>query len=119
MEIEWVRKRCLSFPHTTENVQWGSDLVFKVAGKMYAVLALEPGDHWLSFKCSDEDFASLVERPGIVPAPYLARAKWVAIGTGDALSPVELERLLRQAHSLIFARLPRRTQAALGGSGKK
>jgi hypothetical protein len=48
--------------HTTEKVQWQDDPVFKVGGKMYAVAALEPGDHWLAFKCSAEEFASLVER---------------------------------------------------------
>src|SRR5437870_219103 len=73
MNIDWVRQYCLSLPHTTETVQWGDDLVFKIAGKMYAVAALEPGDHWLSFKCTPEEFARLVEMEGIIPAPYLAR----------------------------------------------
>src|SRR5213594_973184 len=101
MNIDWVRRWCLSFPHATENVQWGDDLVFKIGGKMYAVAALEPGDHWLSFKCTPEDFADLVERPGVVPAPYLARANWVALETEDALSRAEIQRLLRQAYELV------------------
>jgi predicted DNA-binding protein (MmcQ/YjbR family) len=42
MDIDWLRQHCLSLPHTTETIQWGSDLVFKIAGKMYTVLALEP-----------------------------------------------------------------------------
>jgi len=41
MDIEQVRAYCLSFPHATENVQWGNDLVFKIAGKMFAVAVLE------------------------------------------------------------------------------
>ncbi len=113
MDIDWVRKFCLSLPHTTEKVQWEDDLVFKVGEKMYAVVALEPGDHWISFKCSAEEFGALVERPGVVPAPYLARAQWVALETEAALSRDEIRRLLADAHSLIFAKLPKRTQAKL------
>lgn len=113
MAIEWVRKYCLSLPHTTESVQWGDNLVFKVAGKMYAVGALEPGEHWLSFKCSAEDFAELVELPGIVPAPYLARAQWVALETPDALPRTETLAKLRQAYDLVVARLPRKTRALI------
>jgi predicted DNA-binding protein (MmcQ/YjbR family) len=115
MNIHWVRQFCLSFPHSTENVQWGNDLVFKVGGKMYAIVALEPGEHWLSFKCTPDDFRDLVERPGIVPAPYLARANWIALETDKALSAEEIKRLLRQAYDTVFARLPKKTKAALWG----
>src|SRR5690242_6114339 len=82
IDVEWLRKVCLSLPHTTEQIQWGSDLLFKVHGKMFAVTPLEPARVCLSFKCSDETFADLTERPGVIPAPYLARAKWVALEAG-------------------------------------
>jgi predicted DNA-binding protein (MmcQ/YjbR family) len=113
MTIDWLRDFCLSLPHTTEQIQWGDNLVFKVAGKMYAVAALEPAAHWLSLKCSDEDFARLIERSGIDPAPYLARAHWVAIETEDTLPRGEMQQLLSRAHALVFAKLPKKTQAAL------
>jgi predicted DNA-binding protein (MmcQ/YjbR family) len=113
MNIEWVRRYCLSLPHTTEKVQWENDLVFKIGGKMYAVVVLEPGPHCMSFKCTPEEFAELVERPGIVPAPYLARALWVALETEDALPRAEIKRLLRQAYDLVLAKLPKKTQAAV------
>ncbi len=113
MDLDWVRRYCLSLPHTTEKVQWEDDLVFKVGGKMYAVVALEPVGHWLSFKCAPEEFAELLERPGVLPAPYMARAHWVSLETSEALPRAEIERLLRKAHDLIFAKLPKKTQAAL------
>jgi predicted DNA-binding protein (MmcQ/YjbR family) len=114
MSIDSVRQYCLSLPHTTETVQWGS-LVFKIGGKIYAVLALEPGTHWLSFKCAPETFAELVEREGITPAPYLARAQWVALVTEDAMPRAELRALLRTAYDLIFAKLTKKAQAELRG----
>jgi predicted DNA-binding protein (MmcQ/YjbR family) len=113
MNIDWVRRYCLSLPHTTETVQWGNDLVFKVGGKMYAIAPLEPGVHCLSFKCSPEEFTELVERQGFAPAPYLARASWVALETENSVSQAELKRLLRQAYDLVFAKLPKKTKVAL------
>jgi predicted DNA-binding protein (MmcQ/YjbR family) len=113
MNVDWLRDLCLSFPHATEHVQWGYDLVFKVGGKMFAITPLEPAPVWLTFKASEESFVELTERPGIIPAPYLARAKWVALETRDALPAEELAQLLRLSYDLVFAKLPRKTRAAL------
>jgi len=114
MSIDWLRGFCLSLPHTTEQVQWEDALVFKLGRKMYAVATLEPGEHWLSLKCSVEEFVELVERPGIFPAPYLARAHWIALESEDTLARTELQQLLTRAHALVFAKLPRKTRSALG-----
>lgn len=118
-KVEWVRQYCLSLPHTTERVQWQDDLVFKVGGKMYAVVALEPGGNWLSFKCAAEEFMEFVDRPGILPAPYLARAHWIALESERTLAREEVRRLLRQAYDLVFARLPKKTQTALSGATRR
>ena len=113
MDVEWIRQYCMSLPHTTEKVQWGYDLVFKIGGKMYAVTPLEPAPVWLSFKCTPENFAELIERPNIIPAPYMARAQWVALENERALTRAEIKRLLRESYELVKARLPKKTQAAL------
>jgi predicted DNA-binding protein (MmcQ/YjbR family) len=117
MDVEWVRKLCRSFAHTTEQIQWGSDLVFKVGGKMYAVMPLEPAPVWLSFKCTDEEFATLTEQAGVIPAPYMARAKWVSLESQDALGPAAVKRLLRMSYDLVLAKLPQKTRSLLDGSG--
>jgi predicted DNA-binding protein (MmcQ/YjbR family) len=116
MSVERFRRFCLSLPYTTETVQWGADLVFKIGGKMYAVVALEPSEVWASFKCTPEKFAELVEREGIVPAPYLARASWVGLQSEDALRPGELEPLLREAYGLVLAKLPKKVRDSLASS---
>jgi predicted DNA-binding protein (MmcQ/YjbR family) len=118
MAQEWVRTYCLSLPHVTETVQWGNDLVFKIAGKMFAVLPLDPGGHTLAFKCTAEEFTEFIEQPGIIPAPYLARAHWIALQEEDALPAKELKRLLRQAYDLVYAKLPAKVKAGLSQSLK-
>jgi predicted DNA-binding protein (MmcQ/YjbR family) len=105
--IDWVRSYCLSFPGATETVQWEA-LVFKVAGKIFAVAALEPEKHVLSIKCAPEKFAEMIECPGIVPAPYLARAKWIAFEREDALPHKQLRALIRESYDLVVAKLPRK-----------
>ena len=116
MDHESVREYCLSFPHATENVQWGADLVFKIAGKMFAVVSLEAAsDHCMSFKCTPEQFAELTERKGIVPAPYVARYHWVALETFDALNAKELKALLRNSYDLVLDKLPKKLRSELEG----
>ena len=113
MTAAWVRQVCLSLPHATEHVQWGDNLVFKIGGKMFAVATLVPAPNWLSFKCSQEDFAELIERPGIIPAPYLARAFWIALETADPMPRAELKRRLRESYDLVLAKLPKKARAGL------
>jgi predicted DNA-binding protein (MmcQ/YjbR family) len=55
----------------------------------------------------------MIERSGINPAPYLARAHWVAIESEDTLPRAEMQQLLSRAHAIVFAKLPKKTQAAL------
>ncbi len=116
MNVDWLRELCLSFPGATEQIQWGYDLLFKVGGKMFAVTPLEPAPVCLSFKASPENFAELTERPNIIPAPYLARAQWVALQTRDALPAGELARLLRDSYDMVFAKLPKKTREAVSSA---
>ena len=113
MQIEELRKLCLGFPAVTEHEIWQNDLTFKVGNKMFAHAVLEVAPVWVSFKASDEKFAELLERQGVIPAPYLARAKWVALETRDAIPAAELKELLREAYDLVVARLPKSIQAGL------
>jgi predicted DNA-binding protein (MmcQ/YjbR family) len=113
MTLGRLRELCLSFPGTTEQIQWGADLVFKVSGKMFCVACTEVAPNVMSFKCDDETFAELCERDGIIPAPYMARAKWVALEKWDTLEDRELKPLIEDAYQLVKAKLPKKTQVAL------
>jgi len=119
MDAETLRAYLLSLPDVVETMQWGDNLVFWVAdkaigGKMFALASLEP-DHGavLSFAAGPERFAELVEREGLFPAPYLARAHWVAMERWTTLPFRELKELLAQARELVHAKLPKRTKDVL------
>ncbi len=113
MILEEVREWCKLLPHATEDIKWEGDLVFSIGRKMFAAIMLDP-PHRVSFKCSAEDFAELTERPGIIPAPYLARASWVSLENGDAgMSRRELRERLTASYDMVRSRLPRKIRDAL------
>ena len=117
MNLEQIQKFCLSLPHVTERIQWGNDLLFCIGGKMFAVAGLDPKyDTKLSFKCTREKFAELVEHQGIVPAPYVARYHWVALQDLDALPARELKELLKTAYQLVHDKLPLKVRKQLESS---
>ena len=76
MTLDQIRKFCLTLPGATENIQWENDRVFKVAGKMFVCMGTDPDSRY-SFKVEDERFLEMTDLPGVQPAPYLARARWV------------------------------------------
>jgi predicted DNA-binding protein (MmcQ/YjbR family) len=120
MSLEKIREYCLSLPHATEEVLWQKDLVFKIGGKMFAVIGLDAGPaSQFSFKCTPEEFAELTELDGIIPAPYAARYHWVAVQKPGALKQAEIKRLIKDSYEMVKAKLPKKTLAQLGQSESK
>ncbi len=118
MDFESIRKVCLSFPGATEDIQWEKDLLFRVGGKMFAVVGLEPEPDNVAFKCTPEEFAELTLRTGIIPAPYLARHHWVSVTDLEALRKPELEKLLKISYHLVLEGLPKKVRESIGDTGK-
>lgn len=118
--IDWLRDFCLALPGSTEDIQWENVLLFRVAKKIYCVTPLEPeAAVKLSFKCTPEQFAELVEMEGIIPAPYMARNHWVGLVEMDALRRDELKEMIENSYRLVVAKLPKKTQAALAAKKAK
>jgi predicted DNA-binding protein (MmcQ/YjbR family) len=110
------RKFAAGLPGATEDIKWGADLVYSIGAKMFCVFLLEGnrvGGHTksCSFKVDDDRFLELTGVPGVMPAPYLARAKWVQVKPGHALGSTALSELIRRSHALVLAKLPKKTQA--------
>lgn len=78
---------------------------------MFAVVCLEP-PHTVAFKCTPDTFVELIERDGVIPAPYRARAQWVQeVEIGQALERRELEQLIQTSYDLVVAKLPKSRQS--------
>ncbi len=104
---------CRALPGVTEDIKWGTNLVFSVGDKMFAVFDTESSGTF-SFKVDTETMDVLTSRPGVVPAPYLAKHAWVKLERPDALPTDFVEELLEEAHRLIGAKLTQKKQRELG-----
>lgn len=105
---------CSSLKSTTHVVQWGGASVWKVGGKIFALAVGSAADTKISFKCSDLAYAVLSEMPDIIPAPYLARAKWVQVLTEQGMSDQNIKEHIDAAHEIIAAKLTKSQRVTLG-----
>ena len=99
MDVEALQKFCKKLPAVTEDIKWGHDLCFSVGGKMFCVTGLN-GDVKASLKVTDEEFEELCSRNGIIPAPYMARHKWILADSGSFSRKV-WEHYIRQSYELV------------------
>lgn len=110
MKGEKIRRLCLAQPGATENVQWGEDLVFKVGGKMFLCMNANLKEK-VSFKVPQDRFLELTDQPGVVPAPYLARAHWIQIDPPACkLTEKALTDLIVGSYGLVFGKLTKKLQ---------
>ncbi|MGZ5286717.1 MAG: MmcQ/YjbR family DNA-binding protein [Flavisolibacter sp.] len=113
MDIESLQKVCLELPAVTEDIKWDHDLVFSVGAKMFCVVSLDP-PFKCSFKVPDDDYEELSQQPGFMPAPYMARAKWVLVSNVSTLKNQEWKDYIQKSYELVKAKLTKKTRGELG-----
>ncbi|GLK88825.1 MmcQ/YjbR family DNA-binding protein [Pseudomonas turukhanskensis] len=112
MNNEQVTAFLLQLPGVREDLKWGDNRVFSIKeNKMVAVLNFM--GEGLAFKVDKDLFLGYVDRPGVRPAPYLARAQWIRLDRPEVLSSAELQDLLTRSHQLVVRKLPKIHQIGL------
>ncbi|MBU2991929.1 MmcQ/YjbR family DNA-binding protein [Octadecabacter sp. 1_MG-2023] len=116
MNREAINAFCASLPQATHVVQWGNSDVWKVGGKLFAVLGWNNGDTAVTFKVSPIAFEVLPDMQGIRPAPYLASRgmKWLQDTRDPGLSDVELQNHITYSHEMAVAALTKKKRTELG-----
>ena len=112
MDLDTLRAICLAHPGATEEVQWEDHLLFKVGGKMFCITDLNDAGS-TAFKVADEDFEELSASDAFIPAPHLARAKWVKVIQPASLKTVDWKMRIATSYELVKAKLPKKVQAGL------
>jgi predicted DNA-binding protein (MmcQ/YjbR family) len=118
MTIADIQALCKKLPHVTEDIKWETHLCYCVGGKIFIITNPDSSPVTASFKVSDEDFANLSEREGFMPAPYLARYKWIYIDNISRFSRKEWENYLGKAYTLVLSKLPGKIKKQLGIKNK-
>ena len=123
MDAERARAFLLALPYVVETMQWDA-LVFWVGdktlvGKMFTVIGLDEekrgvtGKAVISYAAGRERYDELLEIEGLFPAPYLARAHWIAAERWDVFRTRQWEQELAAAHAIVLAKLPPKAKKAL------
>jgi len=114
MNVAAIIKYCATLPAVTQDIKWGADQVSSVGGKMFCVACEGEGRAQVSFKVDDDLFLQFTDREGFVPAPYMARNKWVQVRDLQKVSDAELKSLVKRSHALVAARLTKKLRTELG-----
>ena len=115
MDVESFREYCLAKPGATEETPLGEDvLVFKVAGKIFALAPLDEIPARANLKC-DPDFAlELRDRYEQVQSGYHMNKKhWNTVEIDSGIPNAELRKMIDHSYELVVKSLPKAQQARL------
>jgi predicted DNA-binding protein (MmcQ/YjbR family) len=107
LKLEEIRKYLLSKNGTTEELPFGPDaLVFKVAGKMYALIAWEEKPIYISMKCDPERAVALRGTyPAIKPAYHFNKTHWNMVYIDGSLTNDQIIELIDHSYCLVVKNL--------------
>lgn len=110
MNMEEIRDYCLHKKGTTEETPFGdSTLVFKVKGKMYALLALDDAQGRLNVKCDPELALTLREEfTGVIPGFHMNKKHWNTLVFDGSFSDAHLKDWIDLSYNLVVAKLPKK-----------
>jgi predicted DNA-binding protein (MmcQ/YjbR family) len=114
MTIEDIQRICKRYRGVTEDIKWGDHLCFNIGGKMFLVTAPDAVPCSASIKVADETFDEISGKEGFIPAPYMARYKWVFMDDINRLSKKQWESYIDTAYSLVASKLPLKTRRQIG-----
>lgn len=114
MNIESTREYCLSLPQVTEDFPFDeTTLVFRVGGKIFAMIDLEDTT-WFVLKCEPDYALDLRERhPEIAPAWHMNKKHWNQINLFGTLPDSLIQSLVRHSYNEVVKKMPKRVREEL------
>lgn len=109
MDIEELRDYCLSFDFVTEESPFGPDnLVYKVHGKMFALIPLDKEIVSITLKNSPEKNLALKEEFDFIEGAYHFNKKhWISIRNADKHLKLSKD-LIKESYILVWDKLPKK-----------
>ena len=119
MKFEEIRDYCISKPDVTESFPFNDTaLVFKVAGKMFALLDLSEDSRGLTLKCDPELTLELRERfPDVTPAYHFNKQYWNTVQLNGSVPEKLIREWIVDSYNLVVAKLPRKQRQELENRG--
>jgi len=110
MDLEFIRDYCLKKPFVTENYPFDDvTLVFKVKGKIFALMAIDEDPLWLNLKCEPELAIELRERyESITPGYHMNKKMWNTIILDDTIPAKEILKMIDHSYNEVLKKIPAR-----------
>lgn len=117
MNVEELREYCLSRKGTTECFPFDEvTLVFKVLGKMFALIPLDDPELRIALKCDPDRALQLREQySAITPAFHFNKKYWNSVLISPSISRTLLEELIDHSYDEVVAKFPRKLKEELCG----
>ena len=115
MDVESFREYCLAKPGTRESTPFGEDvLVFKVAGKMFALAALDEVPATVNLKCDPDLALDLRDQyEQVRPGYHMNKKHWNTVEIESGIPEAELRRMIDHSYELVMKSLPKTARAKL------
>jgi predicted DNA-binding protein (MmcQ/YjbR family) len=115
MNVESFRDYCLGKSGTTEGTPFGpEDIVFKVAGKMFAILALEEVPPRANLKCDPDLALELRDRyEQVLPGYHMNKKHWNTVVLDGVIPEKEIRKMIDHSYDLVVQSLPKAKQKEL------
>jgi predicted DNA-binding protein (MmcQ/YjbR family) len=113
MDLAQFREYCLSKPRATEGTPFGPDvLVFKVAGKMFALAALDEMPTTVNLKCDPDWALDLRDRyEQVRPGYHMNKKRWNTVEIDTGIPDADLRRMIDHSYELVVKSLPKLERA--------
>ena len=118
MYIDELREYCLLKPFTDETFPFDEDtLVFKVKGKMFALISLSEPDT-VNLKCDPEYAIELRERyPEVQPGYHMNKKMWNTVSLQGALDDQFIKTLIDHSFIQVVKGMPKKIQQEFHAKG--
>lgn len=115
MNIEEIREYCISKKAVTESTPFDEvTLVFKVAGKMFALIPMDETVLSISLKCDPENAVTLRERyPGVQPAYHMNKQHWNSVVVDGSIDKKEILQWIDDSYKLVSLGLTKKQRVLL------
>ncbi len=115
MNIEDIREYCLAMPAVSESTPFDDvTLVFKVAGKMFAIVPMDETDLRITLKCDPDLAIQLREQyPCVLPGYHTSKKHWNTILVDGSVNREKLAKWIDHSYAMVLKGLPAKTRKEL------
>ena len=115
MDLAAFREYCLGKAHATEGTPFGETVVvFKVAGKMFALASLDEIPTTVNLKCDPDLALELRDRyEAVRPGYHMNKKHWNTITLESGIPSAEIRKMIDHSYDLVVQSLPKAARKKL------